>query len=113
MRLRERNEALDLEVYALAGLYILGQAFVQSLPARATKWAQMVLTGEQAEPVHAPQQPMRFHSGWIPRRRGWIRQLGPRFAELTLSIRGRSLGPIEVYIDARPELTKNRDMRRG
>jgi phage terminase large subunit GpA-like protein len=35
VKTRERNEALDLEVYALAALYILGAALVRSLPERA------------------------------------------------------------------------------
>ena len=35
IKTRERNEALDLEVYSLAALYILGPEFVRSLPERA------------------------------------------------------------------------------
>jgi hypothetical protein len=42
---RERNEALDLEVYALTALYILGPAFVRSLKERAEQLAQL--------PVHS------------------------------------------------------------
>jgi hypothetical protein len=42
VKLRERNEALDLEVYALAALYILGPAVVKSLPDRAAQLASPV-----------------------------------------------------------------------
>jgi phage terminase large subunit GpA-like protein len=41
-KIRERNEALDLEVYCLAALYILGPAFVRSLPERAAALARPV-----------------------------------------------------------------------
>lgn len=36
---RDRNEMLDLSVYALAGLHILGGALIRNLEARAAKWA--------------------------------------------------------------------------
>ena len=39
VKLRERNEALDLEVYALAALHMLGQPFIRGLKARAAKFA--------------------------------------------------------------------------
>ena len=63
IKTRERNEALDLEVYCLAALYILGPAFVKSLPERAAALAhrQEVPVAAAAEP-HAP----------MPRPRGWI-----------------------------------------
>jgi phage terminase large subunit GpA-like protein len=46
VKLRERNEALDLEVYSLAALYILGPAFVRSLPERAARFAQAAASSQ-------------------------------------------------------------------
>lgn len=60
---RERNEALDLEVYALAALYILGPALVRSLPERANALSQPVLDLDTADTAHAPA---------LPRPRGWV-----------------------------------------
>ena len=40
IKVRPRNEALDLEVYALAALYILGPSFIRSLPERAEALAR-------------------------------------------------------------------------
>ena len=37
VKFRDRNEALDLEVYCLAALYILGQPVIRTLPERAAK----------------------------------------------------------------------------
>lgn len=51
VKLRERNEALDLEVYALAALYICGAEFVKSLGERASTFMQ-----EPREP--APPEPL-------------------------------------------------------
>lgn len=51
VKLRERNEALDLEVYALAALYILGPALIRRLPERAARLAVPAvarLTSEEA-----------------------------------------------------------------
>lgn len=39
IKTREHNEALDLEVYALAGVRILGSALAQVIGARAEEWA--------------------------------------------------------------------------
>jgi phage terminase large subunit GpA-like protein len=63
IKTRERNEALDLEVYCLAALYILGPAFVRSLPERAAALARRV---EAQVPVE--------RSATLPtvRRRGWV-----------------------------------------
>jgi len=71
VKLRERNEALDLEVYALAALHILGPTFVRGLGERAAQFARPVAeaatqTEEQPRPV------MRRPGGWIPRRTGWV-----------------------------------------
>lgn len=37
-KIRARNEALDLTVYALAALYILGPTLIRKLPERAERW---------------------------------------------------------------------------
>ena len=47
VKLRERNEALDLEVYALAALYILGPALIRTLAHRA---ARLAVRGEASAP---------------------------------------------------------------
>jgi len=62
IKTRERNEALDLEVYALAGLYILGPAVIRSLPERANALARS--PGE--EPPESGSPPPS------PRRQGWV-----------------------------------------
>ena len=64
IKIRERNEALDLEVYCLAALYILGPAFVKSLPERVAALARKLQpsTQESAE-SSAPA---------VTRRRGWV-----------------------------------------
>ena len=69
VKLRERNEALDLEVYALAALSILGPTFVRSLPERAARFAR------PAEKVEAPAPPTVNQTRWPllhQRRRGWV-----------------------------------------
>ncbi len=38
VKVRERNEAFDLEVYSLAALHIAGQPFIRSLALRAEQW---------------------------------------------------------------------------
>lgn len=48
---RERNEALDLTVYALAALYILGGEFIDSLPMEAERWARPLDEGEPPAPA--------------------------------------------------------------
>ncbi len=71
IKLRERNEALDLEVYALAALHILGQAFIRGLEARAAKFAVPMLGLEEQESSEvAPGadrslRPRRWAGGWI------------------------------------------------
>ncbi len=66
IKTRERNEALDLEVYCLAALYILGPALVRSLPERAAA------LGRSAEAPavkdSAPGLPMARRGGWVE---GW------------------------------------------
>jgi len=63
VKLRERNEALDLEVYCVAALYILGPAFIRTLPERAAALSrQGEEDGEQSETREAV----------VPRRPGWV-----------------------------------------
>jgi phage terminase large subunit GpA-like protein len=66
IKIRERNEALDLEVYCLAALYILGPAFVKSLPERAAALARRV--GAPAHGNPEPASPVTRRCGWVD---GW------------------------------------------
>ena len=74
IKLRERNEALDLEVYALAALHMLGQPFIRGLKARAAKFATPTLglpEGTAREENGAPQNKSRRRAGgWVM---GWKR----------------------------------------
>ncbi len=69
-----RHEALDLEVYCLAALYILGPEFVRSLPERAAALSRppaAATTEEQSEAAPSPMPPpppMGVGGGWIE---GW------------------------------------------
>lgn len=56
VKLREWNEALDLKVYTLAALYVLGQPFVRGLEEREARFARPVAAsvGTPAAPRHAP-----------------------------------------------------------
>ena len=76
LQIRPRNEALDLEVYALAALYILGQPFVRDLASRAEKFSKPTgkkeggegsppATGTLREPGRA--FPQRQRRGWVDR----------------------------------------------
>ena len=66
VKIRERNEALDLTVYCLAALYILGPEFVKSLGEEAARFAQKV----QPAPVQAGIAPGLMSA--MPRRKGWV-----------------------------------------
>jgi phage terminase large subunit GpA-like protein len=58
-KLRERNEALDLTVYALAALYILGQDFIGELVEAAERWAKPLADGESGgAPAQLIPQPL-------------------------------------------------------
>src|ERR1043166_2510958 len=76
IKLRERNEALDLEVYALAALYMLGQPFIRGLKARAAKFAVPTLglpegPAKQTDtPALVNQRRRRGSTGWVM---GWKR----------------------------------------
>lgn len=70
VKLRERNEALDLTVYALAALYMLGASFIKSLPARAARFAEPLevnpATPEQpATPAPPAPRPTRARKNWV------------------------------------------------
>jgi phage terminase large subunit GpA-like protein len=66
VKTRERNEALDLEVYCLAALYILGPVFVKTLPERAAALDCKAEEPAAPEPANDP-LPVRPR-GWID---GW------------------------------------------
>jgi len=66
IKTRARNEALDLEVYCLAALYILGPKFVGSLQDRATK-----LAGEEGGLKKPPTSKPRMRVGWVNSWREW------------------------------------------
>jgi phage terminase large subunit GpA-like protein len=73
VKIRERNEAFDLEVYALAALYILGPAVVRTLPDRAARMSAPV---KGAEPTQAAPGPVQsaLPAALVPRPRrgGWV-----------------------------------------
>ena len=76
-KMRERNEALDLEVYSLAALYILGQPFIRSLPQRAAKLNRPPDGPPAPEPpptsgtlAKPPKQMLRRPRGWVNKWRG-------------------------------------------
>jgi phage terminase large subunit GpA-like protein len=63
VKLRERNEALDLEVYCLAGLYILGPGFVKTLPERAARYSKEPDGQESEEKPKPRHRPLR--NSWV------------------------------------------------
>ncbi len=68
VKLRDRNEALDLEVYALAALYIMGPATVNALAEYAARAGAPVVeaaAGEEVPRAFARQTRARGRwSGW-------------------------------------------------
>jgi phage terminase large subunit GpA-like protein len=76
IKLRERNEALDLEVYALAALHILGQPFIRGLASRAAKLAVPTLgladgpAGGAGTGAGSSPRRRRGGTGWVM---GWKR----------------------------------------
>jgi phage terminase large subunit GpA-like protein len=54
IKTRERNEALDLEVYCLAALYILGPVVIRTLPERATRFATLANAPEDGSQAKGP-----------------------------------------------------------
>ena len=75
-----RNEALDCEVYALAGLHILdrgGMGFIRGLKERARRFAHPVLgleapAGEAAAPAPPPEPLAPARASRRPQRGGWV-----------------------------------------
>jgi phage terminase large subunit GpA-like protein len=71
VKTRERNEALDLEVYALAALYILGPVLLKSLGDRARRFAKTVevvrAERQTAEQQRVAQRVLRRQNSWMPR----------------------------------------------
>jgi phage terminase large subunit GpA-like protein len=71
VKLRERNEALDLEVYALAALYILGPAFIKGLSERARRFAMTAEVANAQRQAQVAQMNMireaRRRNSWINR----------------------------------------------
>jgi len=65
IKMRERNEALDLEVYCLAALYILGPDFIRSLPERAAALGKRV---EQGAKTDDEEVAVQTRPGWVD---GW------------------------------------------
>lgn len=57
IKIRERNEALDLEVYALAALYILGPPYLRVMGTRAAKYSVRVARQLEITDPDAPGGP--------------------------------------------------------
>jgi len=72
VKLRERNEAFDMEVYGLAALYILGPHFLKSLKERAARWASKPDTEPAPEPEQGPQGKGGGPAIRLPSRGGWV-----------------------------------------
>jgi phage terminase large subunit GpA-like protein len=71
VKTRDRNEALDLEVYCLAAPYILGPAVIRALPERAVALA-VARSNEMHDAVapHPATPAVSISAG--PARRGWV-----------------------------------------
>jgi phage terminase large subunit GpA-like protein len=69
VKLRERNEALDLEVYALAALYILGPTLIRKLPDRAARFARVLdnsaTKADDDDTLTSPRRVTRRRRGWV------------------------------------------------
>jgi phage terminase large subunit GpA-like protein len=70
VKLRERNEALDLEVMALAALYICGAFILRELAEMAARVARPCLNLEPGEAIDP--SPPRRSAPAMPRRRRWV-----------------------------------------
>jgi phage terminase large subunit GpA-like protein len=79
IKTRDRNEALDLEVYCLAGLHVLGAPIIRALPERAAALAAPVegaapdqpgqaAPGERPRPIYGAQPSAAGSGGWMG---GW------------------------------------------
>lgn len=65
-KIRERNEALDLEVYCLAALHIGGPGLLRSLPERAARWDVPAPPGGETPPacVATAERSSSLHGRW-------------------------------------------------
>jgi phage terminase large subunit GpA-like protein len=70
VKLRERNEALDLEVYALAGLYLCGAAYLRGLGTRAATLARAA--APQPPQAQSEARPPTSLAVFNRRRRSWV-----------------------------------------
>lgn len=73
IKTRARNEALDLEVYALAALYVLGQQTIRRLGETAETLRRVPNTQPEDRPAQATQtsqRPRQGGSNWV---QGWRR----------------------------------------
>ena len=80
VKLRERNEALDLEVYALAALHVLGPNFVHDLARRAATFSKPLEEGAPPRPTASAESPApsAHWPAWPrPRRSSWIEKCLP------------------------------------
>ena len=71
---RKRNEAIDLEEYALAGLYTLGETVIERLGELADRLSEPLVEEDRSEAGSRPPEPpvpqRRGGSGWV---NGWRR----------------------------------------
>jgi phage terminase large subunit GpA-like protein len=76
VKLRERNEALDLEVYALGALYIMGVAFIKGLAERAKRFAMTAEVANAQRQAQVAQLRMireaRRRNSWVNRWRSGL-----------------------------------------
>jgi phage terminase large subunit GpA-like protein len=65
-----RNEALDLEVYSLAALYVMGPRFIRRLPERVKLFSSSPDVGPATPEPIDPESSLRAPGKALPRRRG-------------------------------------------
>ena len=70
VKTRERNEALDLEVYCLAALHILGPSLIRSLPERAAALSVPDEAGPAPEPEERTGPVLPRPRGYVDRYKG-------------------------------------------
>jgi phage terminase large subunit GpA-like protein len=72
IKIRQRNEALDLEVYALAALYSLGQQITRRLGEMADRAAIPIGEQERSQKEVTAETKLGQSEGATPRSGGWI-----------------------------------------
>lgn len=70
---RERNEALDLEVYCLAALHIRGRGVINGLARRAARYSKRLAAAEAPGPAAGPAPVAPVRAPRAPRPPGWVR----------------------------------------